>query len=93
MKKRFLLILVSLAAIIAAGIWVIPSFLSLRQVTFEKDKGIAEGKAIAVRTRVDGFGVHKGDAFPYSVEVRYNLELVSGIDKTSRRQERQFQTL
>jgi hypothetical protein len=82
-KKRLLLILVSLAAIVAAGLWVVPSFLSLRQVTFEKDRGIAEGKAIEVKTKVEGFGVHKGDAFPYSVEVRYNLDLVSWIDKTS----------
>jgi hypothetical protein len=82
-KTRLPLMLASLAAIVAAGIWVIPSFLSLRQVTFEKDKGIAEGKAIAVKTRVDGFGVHKGDAVPYSVEVRYNLDLVSSFDKTS----------
>jgi hypothetical protein len=82
-KTRLPLIIASLAAIVAAGIWVTPSFLSLRQVTFEKDKGIAEGKAIAVKTRVDGFGVHKGDAIPYSVEVRYNLDLVSSLDKTS----------
>jgi hypothetical protein len=82
-KTRLPLILASLAAIVAAGIWVTPSFLSLRQVTFEKDKGIAEGKAIAVKTRVEGFGVHKGDAIPYSVEVRYNLDLVSSLDKTS----------
>jgi hypothetical protein len=75
--------LASLAAIVAAGIWVTPSFLSLRQVTFEKDKGIAEGKAIAMKTRVDGFGVHKGDAIPYLIEIRYNLDLVSGLDKTS----------
>jgi hypothetical protein len=82
-KTRLVLILISLAAIVAAGILVIPSFLSMQQVTFEKDKGIAEGKAILVRIKVDGFGVRKGDAFPYSVEVQYNLELVSEIDKTS----------
>lgn len=83
MKTRLVLILVALAAIVVAGVLVIPSFLSLHQVTFEKDKGIAEGKAIVVQTKVDGFGIHKGDAFPYSVEVQYNLELVSEIDKTS----------
>ena len=83
MKTRFALILASLAAVAAAGIWAAPSFLSMRQLTFEKDKGIAEGKAIAIRTRVNGFGVHKGDVVPYAVEVRYNLELVSGLDKTS----------
>jgi hypothetical protein len=82
-KTRLPLILASLAAIAAAAILVTPSFLSLRQVTFGKDKGIAEGKAITIKTSVEGFGVHKGDAVPYSVEVRYNLDLVSGIDKTS----------
>jgi hypothetical protein len=82
-KTRLLLILVSLAAILAAGILVTPYLLSLRQVAFEKEKGLAEGKAIAMRTRVDGFGVRKGDAVPYWVEVQYNTDLVSGIDKTS----------
>ena len=82
-KTKLPLILVSLAAIVAAGIWTVPSFLSLRQVTFENDRGIAEGKAVAVKTRVNGFGVHKGDAIPYSVEVQYNLDLVSALDKTS----------
>ncbi len=83
MKTRLVLILVSLAAIIAAGIWASPSFLSLRQVSFEKEKGTSENKPVAVRTTVDGFGVRKGDAFPYRVEVQYDLELVSEIDKTS----------
>jgi hypothetical protein len=82
-KTRLVLILVSLAAIIAAAIWAFPSFLSLRQVTFEKEKGTTESKPVAVRTRVDGFGVRKGDAFPFQVEVQYDLELVSEIDKTS----------
>jgi hypothetical protein len=82
-KRRLVLILASLAALVAAGILVVPSFLAIRQVALEKDKGVAEGKAITVRTKVDGFGVHKGDAFPYSVEVQYNVELVSGLDKTS----------
>jgi hypothetical protein len=82
-KTRLPLILASLAALVAAALWAAPSLLSLRQVTFGKEKGIAEGKAIAIRMKVNGFGVHKGDAIPYSVEVRYNAELVSGLDKSS----------
>jgi hypothetical protein len=82
-KTRLVLILVSLAAIVAAGVWALPSFLSLRQVTFEKERLATEAKPIAVRTRVDGFGVRKGDAFPYRVEVQYNFESISEIDKTS----------
>ncbi len=83
MKMRLVLILMALAAIIVAGILVVPTLLSMQQVTFEQDPGIAQGKDILIRTRVDGFGIHKGDAFPYTVEVQYNTELVSELDKTS----------
>jgi hypothetical protein len=82
-KTRLVLILVSLAAIVAAGVWALPSFLSLRQVTFEKERLTNEAKPIAVRTRVDGFGVRKGDPISYQVEVQYHIESVSEIDKTS----------
>lgn len=83
MKRILVMIMASLVVLVAASILVVPSFQALHQVVLEKDKGLAEGEAITVRTKVNGFGVHKGDAFPYSVEVRYNKELISGLDKTS----------
>jgi hypothetical protein len=82
-KTRLVLILIALVAILGAGILVVPTLLSMQQVTFEQDPGLPEGKDISIRTHVDGFGIHKGDAFPYTVEVQYNTELVSELDKTS----------
>src|SRR5665648_187262 len=84
-KKRWLWILVFLLGVVIL-IWV--GFLLANppdwsgELAIEKTRGLPEGKAIQVRTRVADLGVNKGDAFPYFVEVLYNPALVAKIDKT-----------
>ena len=86
MKARIVWILTALAALAAvasAAFLLSPSFLSPHDLTLEKERGLPEGEAILVTTKVERFGVQKGDAFPYLVEVWYNPDQVSEIDRTS----------
>ncbi|GEM_PF-3203891 len=85
MRARIVWILTGLAALAAvasAAFLLSPSFLSPHDLAL-KEEGLREGEAILVKTRVEGFGVHKGDAFPYLVDVWYNPDQVSEIDRTS----------
>jgi hypothetical protein len=82
LKTRLILPL-SLAALAAASLWVMPSLLSLREVRFQTDRVTTEAKPVSMRTRADNLGVHRGDAFSYRVEVQYDAESVSEIDKAS----------
>lgn len=82
-KARRVLILAVLAIVAAAGILVASSFFWLHHLALEPEKGLPEGEAIMVKTRIENLGVHKGDAFPYFVEVWYNPDQVSEIDKAN----------
>ena len=85
MKARIVWILIALAALaaVASAFFLLsPSFLSPHDLAL-KEEGLREGEAILVKTRVERFGVQKGDAFPYLVEVWYNPDQVSEIDRTS----------
>lgn len=85
MKTRIIWALAALAGlcVVVSVVFLInPSFLRSHGLAL-KGEGLLEGEAILVKTGTEAFGVHKGDAFPYFVEVRYNPDLVSGIDRTS----------
>jgi hypothetical protein len=84
-RTRIIWILATLGAICTVALTAFllnPSFLPSDDLVL-KEEGLLEGEAILVRTGVEGFGVQKGDAFLYSVEVWYNPDLVSGIDRAS----------
>lgn len=86
MKTRVILILAVLtvlAAAASAAFLLSPFFLSPHNFVFQKNKGLPEETAILVKTKVEDFGVHKGDTLPYFVEIWYNSDQVSEIDKTS----------
>jgi hypothetical protein len=80
-KARTVLIVAALALVAAAGILIASSFFWLRDMALDQEKGLPEGEALMVRTRVENVGVRKGDAFFYVVEVWYDPEQVSEIDK------------
>jgi len=73
--------LVILVAVASAAFLLSPYFPLVHELVLEKEKGLPKDKTISVKTKVEGFGVHKGDAFPYVVEVWYNPAQVSEIDK------------
>lgn len=85
MKTRVVSILAVLAAlaVVASTFFLLsPAFLSSHELAL-REKGLREDEAILVKTRVGRFGVQKGDAFPYLLEVWYNPDQVSEIDRTS----------
>jgi hypothetical protein len=85
-KTRAILILASLAVVVAVVLVVrvltSPPVLP-RLPQFGKGGGLSTGKSIQVNTWAGDLGVHKGDVFPYYVEVWYDPAQVSRIDKTS----------
>jgi hypothetical protein len=84
-KIRIVLILtalVTLAVVASAFFLAGHSFLWSHGLAV-KEKGLREGEAILVKTRAERFGVQKGDAFGYLLEVWYNPEQVSEIDRAS----------
>jgi hypothetical protein len=83
MRTRLPLILVALTAAIAAAAFLIPSILSMSQVRPEPDPGLEIGEAIDVLLDVDDGVIGKGDDFRYSIQIQYNQELISELDKTS----------
>jgi hypothetical protein len=87
MKARIVWILAALAtlaAVVSAFLLLSHSFLGSQDLAVKPfEKGLREGEAILVKTRAERFGVQKGDAFPYLVEVWYNPDQVSEIDRTS----------
>ncbi len=85
MKTRVVLILAvlaALAAVASAFFLLSPAFLSSHELAL-RERGLREDEAILVKTRVERFGVQKGDAFPYVVEVWYNPHQVAEIDRPS----------
>jgi hypothetical protein len=83
-KPRVVLICAALAVLVAVGaaaLLLAPSPFGSREIAFEKEKGLSERTAISAKTRVGDLGVHKGDAFPYFLEVWYNPAQVSEIDR------------
>ena len=83
MKAKTVLIVAAAALAAAAGIIIASSFFWLHGLALEQERGLSAGEAIAVKTRIETFGVRKGDAFPYFVEVWYNPDQVSEIDKAN----------
>ncbi len=82
MKARIGLMLTALAAVAVAAFLVIPSFFPVRDLVFEKGRGLPKDRSILVKTKMKASGVHKGDAFPYFVEIWYDPGQVSEIDRT-----------
>ena len=83
MKAKTVLIVAAAAVAAAAGIIIASSFFWLHGLALEQERGLSAGEAIAVKTRMGNFGVRKGDAFPYFVEVWYNPDQVAEIDKAN----------
>lgn len=81
MRARVFLILTALAATTVACFLVIPPFFSVRDLVLEKGRGLPKGRSILVKTKVQASEVHKGDAFPYLVEIWYDPSQVSEIDR------------
>ena len=84
MKTRVVLILTALAvlvAIVSAAFLLTSSPFWSRDLTLEKQQGLPKGTTILAKARSGDLGPHKGDAFPYIVEVWYDPAQVSGIDR------------
>jgi hypothetical protein len=82
-KTRLLWILTGLAALVAVALILFlpnPHDLSVEKAKVEQ---LPEGQAVLVNTRAERFGVQKGDAFLYLVEVLYNPGQVFEIDRAS----------
>jgi len=84
-KTRIILILAALAGLctVASVFFLFSPFFLWSHDLALKEEGLPEDKAILVKTKVEGFGVHKGDAFSYLVEVWYNPAQVSEVDRAS----------
>jgi hypothetical protein len=84
-KTRSIWILAALALVIivAAAALIVSLYVVPYDLAFEKDEGLPEGKSVLIRTNVEGFGIHKGDAIKYFVDVLYDPDQVAEIDKTS----------
>jgi hypothetical protein len=85
MKTKLVWILTGLAALVAVAlILFLPShsFIQSHNST-AAEKGLPKDQAILVGTKAERFGVQKGDAFLYLVEVLYNPGQVSEIDRAS----------
>jgi hypothetical protein len=80
-KARTIWILAVLVMAAAAGLLVGSSLFWFRD--FAPEKGLREAEDVAVKTRVGQFGVHKGDAFFYVVEVWYDPNRVAEIDRSN----------
>lgn len=87
MKARIVWILAALAtlaAVASAFLLLGHAFLGSNDLAVKPfEKGLREGETILVKTRSERFGVQKGDAFPYLVEVWYSPDQVSEIDRAS----------
>ncbi len=83
MKVRVFLISAALVAVALAAFLVGSSFFSSRSLILEKGRGLPKNQSILIKTKVEGFGVQKGDAFSYVVEVWYDPNQVSEIDRTA----------
>jgi hypothetical protein len=85
MKPRLFWILASVVVLAAAASVLLavgcPSLWSPGLVI--KERGLRDGEAISVRTRAERFGVQKGDAFGYVLEVWYDAEKIAEIDRAS----------
>jgi flagellar basal body-associated protein FliL len=84
MKKRGLIWIATGSVIVMAiTIVLLLTGQSNTQLGKAKVDKLTEGKAIAVESRAESFGVLKGDAFLYYVDVLYDPEQVSEIDTDS----------
>ncbi len=82
-KTRLVWILTGLAALVAVALILFlpsPQDLAVGRAKMEE---LPKGQAILVETRAERFGVQKGDAFSYLVEVLYDPDQVSEIDRAS----------
>jgi hypothetical protein len=74
----------ALVAVASAAFLFSYSFLGSHDLAVQAfEEGLPKGEAILVKTRAGSFGVQKGDAFPYLVEVWYNPDQISEIDRAS----------
>lgn len=82
MKKRVMIWLVTIVAmlVVIAVILLLPGQNEL-QLGKAKVDDLPAGQAIAIDTKAENFGILKGDLFYYYVDVIYNPQLVSEIDK------------
>jgi hypothetical protein len=78
-----LAVLAALAAVSSTALLLNPSFPWVHALVLQKEPGLAEDQSLSARTLVDSSGVHKGDAFPYVVEVWYDRNQVSEVDKVN----------
>ena len=82
-KTRLVWILTGLAALVTVALILFlpsPQDLAVGRAKMEE---LPKGQAILVATRSERFGVQKGDAFLYLVEVLYDPDQVSEIDRAS----------
>ncbi len=82
-KTRLVWILTGLAALVTVALILFlpsPQDLAVGRAKMEE---LPKGQAILAETRAERFGVQKGDAFLYLVEVLYDPDQVSEIDRAS----------
>lgn len=82
-KTRLVWILTGLAALVTVALILFlpsPQDLAVGRAKMEE---LPKGQAILAETRAERFGVQKGDAFLYLMEVLYDPDQVSEIDRAS----------
>jgi hypothetical protein len=82
-KKRLFWILTGLAALVTVALILLLPNQQDSSVGKAEVEQLPKGQAILVNTRAERFGVQKGDAFLYLVEVLYNTGQVSEMDRVS----------
>ena len=82
-KTRLAWILTGLAVLVAVVLILLLPRLHDLAVGRARIEELPTGQAISVETRAERFGVQKGDAFSYLVEVLYDPDQVFEIDRAS----------
>lgn len=82
-RKGLIWILIGTAMLIVFTITLLLNNTNDLQTGKSKVEKLPKDQAIMVESRAERFGVQKGDAFLYFVDVLYNPQLVYEIDKTS----------
>jgi hypothetical protein len=82
-RLRFVIGLAALAVVVLLA-WVAGAFvLQTGPVLYRKPRGLGQDQIISAQAYAGAFGIHKGDAFPFLLQVLYDSTLITGIDRAS----------
>lgn len=86
MKKKNLIILISVSFFLLIAtiyLYITLSHNRYGNLNFENELSLPDGKILQARTQAINLGIQKGDLFSYVLEVWYDKEKVSEIDKVN----------